>query len=90
MGVLQALREKLLARKREIDKDVPNHAYDSALALSMQSAGIQEAIETLDQTRTEWVKRKYTLETPVLRLHRADDDTGPSLRVPTRPPGEAP
>lgn len=73
MGVLQALREKLLARKRAIDDDVPNHAYDSALALSMQSAGIQEAIETLDQTRTEWVRRTYTPEKPVLKLHRAEE-----------------
>lgn len=71
--MLQDIRDRLLARKKELDAEVPKHAYDSALALSMKSAGLQEAIEEIDETRERWVKRKYTLDTPPLKLHKAEE-----------------
>lgn len=45
---LRVLKRKLERLKQEIDKDVPNHTYDSALYLSAKVDGIETAIREIE------------------------------------------
>jgi hypothetical protein len=53
MDDLKIVRKRLAARKRAIDLDVPNHAFESALALSAQATGLEDAIHLIDKVRAE-------------------------------------
>jgi hypothetical protein len=46
---LRVLKRRLERIKKEIDDDVPNHTYDSALYLAAKADGVETAIKEVDK-----------------------------------------